>query len=36
MFHNAFKSKAIELGAEFIKGHVKSISEIKAKTIISV
>ena len=29
------KSKAIELGAEFIKGEVKSISEIKAKTIIS-
>jgi len=35
MFHNALKSKAIELGAEFVKGNVKSISEIKAKTIIS-
>ncbi len=35
MFHGALKSKAIELGAEFIKGEVKSISEIKAKTIIS-
>ena len=35
MFHSALKSKAIELGAEFIKGEVKSISEIKAKTIIS-
>ena len=35
MFHGALKSKAIELGAEFIKGEVKSISEIKAKIIIS-
>ena len=35
MFHGALKSKAIELGAEFIKGEVKSISGIKAKTIIS-
>ena len=35
MFHSALKSKAIELGANFIKGEVKSISEIKAKTIIS-
>ena len=35
MFHGALKSKAIELGANFIKGEVKSISEIKAKTIIS-
>ena len=35
MFHSALKSKATELGAEFIKGNVKSISEIKAKTIIS-
>ena len=35
MFHGALKSKAIELGAEFIKGEVKSITEIKAKTIIS-
>ena len=29
------KGKAIELGAEFIKGEVKSILEIKANTIIS-
>ena len=35
MFHGALKSKAIELGAEFIKGEVKNISEIKAKVIIS-
>ena len=35
MFHSALKSKAIELGANFIKGEVKSISEIKAKIIIS-
>ena len=35
MFHSALKSKAIELGAEFIKGEVKSLSEINAKTIIS-
>ena len=35
MFHSALKSKAIELGAEFIKGEVKSLSEIKAKTIVS-
>jgi FAD-dependent oxidoreductase domain-containing protein 1 len=35
MFHGALKSKAMELGAEFIKGEVKSLSEIKAKTIIS-
>ena len=35
MFHSALKSKAMELGAEFIKGEVKSLSEIKANTIIS-
>ncbi len=35
MFHGALKSKAIELGAEFIKGEVKNISEVKAKVIIS-
>ena len=35
MFHGALKSKAIELGAEFTKGEVKSISEIKAKIIVS-
>ena len=35
MFHSALKSKAAELGAEFIKGEVKSLSEIKAKTIVS-
>ena len=33
MFHSALKSKAIELGAEFIKGEVKSISEINAKQL---
>ena len=31
MFHGALKSKAIELGAEFVKGEVKNVSEIKAK-----
>ena len=31
MFHGALKNKAIELGAEFVKGEVKNISEIKAK-----
>ena len=31
MFHGALKSKAIELGADFIKGEINSISEIKAK-----
>ena len=35
LFHSALKSKAIELGAEFTKGEVKSLSEINAKTIIS-
>ena len=35
MFHSALKSKASELGAEFVKGHIKSISEIEAKVIIS-
>ena len=35
MFHSALKSKAIELGAEFLKGEVKSLSEINAKTIVS-
>ena len=35
LFHNALKSKAIELGAEFIKGEIKSIKEVNAKTIIS-
>jgi len=35
LFHTALKSKAIEQGAEFIKGEVKSLSEIKAKTIVS-
>ena len=35
MFHAALKSKAIELGAEFIKGEVKSLNEINAKTIVS-
>ena len=35
MFHSALKNKAIELGAEFIKGEIKNISEVKAKIIIS-
>jgi len=35
MFHNALKNKSIELGAEFVKGEIKSISEVKAKVIIS-
>ena len=35
LFHTALKSKAIEQGAEFVKGEVKSLSEIKAKTIVS-
>lgn len=35
LFHSALKSKAIDLGAEFIKGNVKSLSEINAKIIIS-
>ena len=35
LFHSALKSKAIELGAEFIKGEIKNISEINAKTIVS-
>ena len=35
MFHSALKSKAMELGTEFIKGEIKSISEINAKTIVS-
>ena len=36
MFHSALKSKAIELGAEFIKGEVKNLSsmdEIKARIL---
>jgi len=35
MFHGALKSKAIELGTEFIKGEIKSILDIKAKVIVS-
>ena len=35
MFHGALKNKAIELGAEFTKGEVKSIKEINAKIIVS-
>ncbi len=35
LFHTALKSKAIEQGAEFVKGEVKSLSEINAKTIVS-
>ena len=36
MFHSALKSKATELGAEFIKGEVKSLSEIKAKQLFQL
>ena len=35
MFHNALKTKAIELGAVFEKGNVQKISDIKAKIIVS-
>ena len=35
MFYSALKSKATELGAKFTKGEVKSLSEIKAKAIVS-
>ena len=35
LFHNALKNKAIELGAEFVKGDVKSLKEINANAIIS-
>ena len=35
MFHGALKGKAMELGAEFIKGNIKNLGEINAKTIIS-
>ena len=35
LFHSALKNKAIELGAEFLKGEIKNISEVKAKIIIS-
>ncbi len=35
LFHGALKSKAEELGAKFIKGEIKNLSEIKAKTIVS-
>ena len=33
--HNALKNKAIEFGAEFIKGDIKSLKEINASTIVS-
>ena len=32
MFHSALKSKAIELGAEFMKGEVKNLSELNLST----
>jgi Glycine/D-amino acid oxidases (deaminating) len=35
LFHSALKSKAIELGAEFVKGEIKCIEDVKAKTIVS-
>ena len=34
MFHSALKSKAMELGAEFVKGEVKNVSDINSKIII--
>ena len=35
MFHAALKNKAMELGAEFVKGEIRNISEVKAKIVIS-
>ena len=35
LFHGALKSKAEELGAKFVKGEIKNLSEINAKTIVS-
>ena len=35
MCHSALKSKSSELGVEFLKGDIKNLSEINAKTIIS-
>ena len=35
LLHNALKNKAIELGAEFEKGEVKSLKEINANIIVS-
>ena len=34
LFHGALKNKALELGAEFDKGEIRDISEIKANVII--
>ena len=34
LFHGALKNKALELGAEFIKGEIKDISEINSNIII--
>jgi len=35
LLHNALKNKAIELGAEFKKGEVKSLKDLNANIIIS-
>ena len=35
LLHNALKNKAIELGAEFEKGEVKSLNDINANIIVS-
>ena len=35
LLHNALKNKAIELGAEFEKGEVKSLKDINANIIVS-
>ena len=35
LLHNALKNKAIELGAEFIKGEIKSLNDLNANIIVS-
>jgi len=35
LLHNALKNKAIELGAEFIKGEIKSLKDLNANIIVS-
>ena len=34
LFHSALKNKALELGAEFVKGEIKDVSEINSNIII--
>ena len=34
LFHGALKNKALELGAEFIKGYINDVSQIKSNVII--